>query len=150
VIGGFEPIDILQAILQAMIHYDKNSSFVINQYEHVVKEKGNMLARSLINQTFTLKDANWRGVGILPESRLVLKSKYSRFDAESKFGIQIPEIDEAASETCMCGEVLKGVKPQLCPNFGKGCTPENPIGPCMVTREGACSIAYMNRSSVLN
>lgn len=144
VIGGFEPVDVLQAILQAMYSYGKNGSSLINQYENVVKEKGNILAQDLINDTFTLKDAYWRGVGNLPESRLVLKSEYSRFDAEAKFGIEMPERDEAKKQTCMCGEVLKGTKPQLCPNFGKKCTPENPAGPCMVTREGACSIAYLN------
>lgn len=143
IISGFEPVDVLQAILQAMYNYGKNGYSVINQYENVVNEKGNVLAQNLINDTFILKDAYWRGVGILPESRLVLKSEYSRFDAEAKFGIEMTERDEAKKQTCMCGEVLKGMKPQLCPNFGKECTPENPAGPCMVTREGACSIAYM-------
>ncbi|HEX3028900.1 MAG TPA: hydrogenase formation protein HypD [Clostridia bacterium] len=145
VISGFEPVDILQAILQAMYHYGENQGSVINQYERVVNEKGNELAQNLINETFTLKDADWRGVGILPESRLVLNSKYSRFDAEAKFGIQMPEKEEGTRQTCLCGEVLKGMKPQICPNFGKECTPVNPAGPCMVTSEGACSIAYMNR-----
>lgn len=147
VIGGFEPVDILEAILQAMVHYGKNERSVINQYENVVKEKGNILARDLMDQTFTLKDAYWRGVGILPQSRLVLKSEYARFDAEAKFGIQMPERQEATMQTCMCGEVLKGMSSRLCPNFGKECTPEHPAGPCMVTREGACSIAYNNRGN---
>lgn len=145
VIGGFEPVDILQAILEALYQYGKSGSSAINQYKHVVREKGNLLAQNLMNETFTLKDANWRGVGILPQSRLVLKSKYRSFDAEAKFGIRMPEKEETAKSACMCGEVLKGMKPQLCPNFGKTCTPENPAGPCMVTGEGACSIAYMSR-----
>jgi hydrogenase expression/formation protein HypD len=147
VITGFEPVDVLQAILQAMYHYGKDENSVINQYERVVKEKGNILAQNLINDTFTLKDASWRGVGILPQSRLVLKSEYRRFDAEAKFDIQLPEMEAVKSQTCLCGEVLKGLKPQACPNFGKDCTPINPAGPCMVTQEGACSIAYRNRSS---
>lgn len=145
VISGFEPVDILQAILQAMIQYEKNDGSVINQYQHVVTESGNTLAQSLMQETFTLKDANWRGVGVLPESRLVLNDRYNRFDAEAKFGLAMPATEKTAGKTCICGEVLKGVKPQLCPNFGRDCTPENPVGPCMVTREGACSIAYMNR-----
>lgn len=146
VISGFEPVDILQAILQAMYQFGKNESSAINQYNRVVKEEGNTLVQKLISDTFTLKDASWRGVGMLPQSRLVLKSEYSRFDAETKFGIRIPEKEEEIRKSCMCGEVLKGMKPQLCPNFDKGCTPANPLGPCMVTKEGACSIAYTNRS----
>lgn len=145
VIGGFEPVDILQAILQAMVHFGESNGSVLNQYEYVVSEQGNVLAQEMIRKTFTLKDADWRGVGILPKSRLVLKEEYSRFDAEAKFGLQMPEREEDPDRTCMCGEVLKGMKPRFCPNFGKMCTPLNPCGPCMVTSEGSCNIAYRNR-----
>lgn len=144
VISGFEPVDVLQAILKLLYKLGENELSVINQYSHVVEEQGNTLAQSLIDEVFTLKDANWRGVGLLPESRLVLKHKYSRFDAELKFGIRLPEKPDTSQEACMCGEILKGAKPQLCPNFGKICTPSNPKGPCMVTREGTCCIAYIN------
>jgi len=143
VISGFEPVDVLQSILQAMYQFEKSECSVINQYENVVKENGNVFAQNLMTETFELKDASWRGVGVLPLSRMVLNSKYSRFDAEAKFGLQMPKTEDTKTG-CMCGEVLKGVKPQLCPNFGKKCTPLNPAGPCMVTREGACSIAYSN------
>lgn len=146
VISGFEPTDVLQAILQAMTQYGKDGSSAINQYENVVKKEGNVRARNLIDETFTLKDANWRGVGSLPQSRLVLNDRYVRFDAENKFGLTMPETKDDDERTCMCGEVLKGMKPMLCPNFGRKCTPENPAGPCMVTGEGACSIAYRNRA----
>lgn len=146
VIGGFEPVDILQAILLAMVHFGENGGYVLNQYKNVVNEQGNVLAQELIQKTFTLKDANWRGVGVLPKSRLVLKDEYRRFDAEAKFEIQMPEQKEKTEPTCLCTEVLKGMPPQLCPNFGKTCTPLNPCGPCMVTNEGSCSIAYRNRS----
>ena len=145
VIGGFEPVDILQAILRAMYHFGEDCDSAINQYENVVKEDGNVLAQELMDETFELKDANWRGVGELPKSRLVLKREYERFDAEKKFGLQMPKAEKTVGRTCMCGEVLKGMKPEICPNFGKKCTPMNPVGPCMVTGEGACSIAYMNR-----
>jgi len=146
VIGGFEPVDILQSILQAMYNLEKNDLSVINQYQNVVREKGNILAQNLMNDIFMLKDANWRGVGRLPQSRMVLKGEFGRFDAEVKFGLKMPEAQEHGKDHsgCMCGEVLKGMKPQACPNFGKNCTPLNPAGPCMVTGEGACSIAYMN------
>lgn len=144
VVSGFEPTDILQAVYQAMRQFSVSNRSVINQYDNVVSENGNVVAQNLINETFTLKDADWRGVGVLPKSRLVLNSEYKRFDAEAKFGLKMPEKENAGMRTCKCGEVLKGMKPQLCPNFGKTCTPENPAGPCMVTAEGACSIAYMN------
>ena len=144
VISGFEPADILQAILQAMCQFDSDECSVINQYENVVHENGNITAQNLINETFTLKDADWRGVGILPNSRLVLNSEYTKFDAEAKFGLKMPAKEAKGLESCMCGEVLKGMKPQRCPSFGIKCSPENPSGPCMVTGEGACSIAYMN------
>lgn len=146
VVSGFEPVDILQSILMALSHDGERSQSAMNQYAHVVSEKGNVLAQRLMNETFALKDANWRGVGRLPDSRLVLKNKYSRLDAETRYGLQMPAPEKAGTNrpACLCGEVLKGMNPRLCPNFGGKCTPENPIGPCMVTREGACSIAYTN------
>jgi len=144
VIGGFEPVDVLQAILKVLYWYRDSEYKVMNQYSRVVEEQGNTLAQSLIKEVFTLKDANWRGVGFLPQSRLVLNEEYSRFDAEKKFDIKLQEIETNSNSNCICGDVLKGTMPQLCPNFRKGCTPDNPKGPCMVTREGACSIAYMN------
>ena len=147
VVSGFEPVDILQAILMALDHCGDSGQKAMNQYERVVRERGNTLAQRLIDQTFTRTDANWRGVGRLPESRLVLKSEYARFDAEAKFDLKMPEPEKTGGDkpVCLCGDVLKGMDPQKCPNFGRKCTPENPVGPCMVTGEGACSIAYMNR-----
>ncbi|WP_084786754.1 hydrogenase formation protein HypD [Bacillus tuaregi] len=144
VISGFEPVDILHAILQALYHYDRHDSTAINQYQRVVKDKGNGIAQNLIQSTFTLTDANWRGVGFLPQSRLVLKHEFSQFDAEIKYNLKLAGKEKDLMQTCLCGEVLKGMKPQLCPNFGHNCTPATPTGPCMVTQEGACSIAYMN------
>lgn len=145
VIGGFEPVDILTAILQAMAGFGQTGRSALNQYDRVVREDGNTMARDLIEKTFMLRDANWRGVGYLAQSRLVLQDRYARFDAEKKFGLRMPEVKGTAPNSCLCGEVLQGMKPQLCPNFGKSCTPESPAGPCMVTGEGTCSIAYMNR-----
>ena len=121
---------------------------IVNQYSRVVGESGNELAMKLLNDTFVLKSANWRGVGVLPNSRLVLNDAFRRFDAEAKFGIRMPEtseMSETQKHSCICGEVLKGVSPNLCPNFGTACTPASPKGPCMVTGEGSCSIAYRNR-----
>lgn len=142
IISGFEPVDVLQSILMLLYKYGEEKHSVINQYSRVVEDKGNLVAQSLINKTFTVKDAHWRGVGMLPKSRLVLNEKYGRFDAELKLGLKMPEIGQTSSNSCICGEILKGVKPQLCPNFRKSCTPLDPKGPCMVTRDGACNIAY--------
>ena len=145
VISGFEPVDVLQAVLQAMCAFGRDGGSVINQYENVVRPAGNPLAQNLIEKTFTCKDANWRGIGILPQSRLVCRDEYSRFDAEIKFGLTMPLMKEEEGNACMCGDVLQGMKPRYCPCFGVKCTPEHPAGPCMVTGEGACSIAYANR-----
>ena len=144
IISGFEPTDILQAVYQALRQFSVSERSMINQYDNVVHENGNVYAQKLIEETFALKDADWRGVGVLPNSRLVLNDRFSRFDAEKKFGLVMPEKEDAFEKSCKCGEVLRGMKPQLCPNFGKTCSPENPAGPCMVTAEGACSIAYIN------
>jgi hydrogenase assembly chaperone HypC/HupF/hydrogenase expression/formation protein HypD len=146
VISGFEPVDVLEAILKALYQYGGDESNIVNQYSRVVNDNGNIMAKDLINETFELKDADWRGVGILPKSRLVLKNGYVRFDAEKKYGLQMPEKEDIKEKTCICGEVLKGKNPQLCPNFGVNCTPSKPQGPCMVSREGTCCIAYTNRS----
>lgn len=145
VISGFEPTDILQAILLAMTHCGEECRSAFNQYGRVVRENGNGLAQSLMEEVFTPADANWRGVGALPASRLRLRSKYARFDAEAKFGVGVPGENREAGHSCRCGDVLKGMDPRRCPNFGEACTPENPAGPCMVTGEGACCIAYRNR-----
>lgn len=144
VISGFEPTDILQSILLAMHQIGKTDISVINQYENVVHENGNTYAQKLIDETFTLKDADWRGIGTLPNSRLILNEKFRRYDAELKFGLTMPAKADETEKTCKCGDVLKGMKPQLCPNFGIKCSPMKPMGPCMVTDEGACSIAYNN------
>lgn len=145
VISGFEPVDILEAILLVMCRSGGFGGSAINQYERVVRAEGNLLAQKLLRETFTRKDADWRGVGPLAQSRLVLREKFRRFDAEAKFGIRMPEKEKGTRETCKCGEVLKGMKPETCPNFGVRCTPEKPVGPCMVSEEGACSIAYRTR-----
>jgi hydrogenase expression/formation protein HypD len=143
IVTGFEPVDVLQAILIVLQNFDQNEYFMVNQYARVVEEQGNGLAQSLIHDVFQLKDANWRGIGVLPGSRLVLKPQYDKFNAELKLGITVKKKTEANKDFCICGEVLQGVKPRFCPSFGKSCTPESPKGPCMVSKEGACNIAYM-------
>lgn len=147
VIAGFEPVDVLEAILKLLHQLENEVSNSINQYSRVVEGLGNTLAQKLIEEVFTLGDSVWRGIGLLPKSRLVLKPEYNRFDAEIKFGLKIPEAPGDYKKSCICGEILKGAKPQLCTNFGEACTPSTPMGPCMVSHEGACHIAYS--SSIL-
>lgn len=144
VIGGFEPVDILESVLMMLQRLDDNDCSAANQYCRVVEDEGNTVAQGLINKTFRLKDANWRGVGPLSQSRLVLKDEYSIFDAEQKFSIQLPVETDYANQSCICSDILKGKSPKTCPNFMKCCSPENPLGPCMISREGACNIAYLN------
>lgn len=142
VITGFEPLDVLEGIemLVYQITEKKNPS-VENQYKRVVRKKGNEKALSLIDKVFEIKDSPWRGLGVLPKSGLYIKETYSDFDAEKNIEVKT-EKTKTHSE-CICGKILCGTKkPYDCSLFGKSCTPENPIGPCMVSSEGTCAAYY--------
>jgi hydrogenase expression/formation protein HypD len=142
VITGFEPFDILQgmAILIEQVTEKKKPS-VENQYKRVVRKQGNEKALSLMNKVFCAKDSPWRGLGFLPKSGLFIRDAYSDFDAEKHFNIEIEKTKNHPD--CICGEVLCGTKkPHKCKLYGKSCTPENPVGPCMVSSEGTCSAYY--------
>lgn len=141
VISGFEPIDILQSILMLVKQIESNSPKVEIQYSRVVKPEGNIKAQKMLNEVFELADDWWRGLGILPDSGLKIKEKYSRFDIENEMPIEIEKTIEPKG--CMCGDVLKGIKkPKDCKLFELVCTPQNPIGACMVSSEGACAAYY--------
>ncbi len=142
VIVGFEPIDLLEGIemLVRQITEDKKHK-VENQYRRVVRMGGNEKALSLMNKLFEIKDSEWRGLGLLPKSGLYIKNAYSEFDAEKKINVKVEKTK--AHPKCICGEVLCGTKkPYECDLYGKLCTPENPIGPCMVSSEGTCAAYY--------
>jgi hydrogenase expression/formation protein HypD len=144
VITGFEPLDLVQGIQMAVLQLEKGIYKVENQYSRVVKEEGNTSAIGIIEQVFEKSDREWRGIGLIPESGYQLRETYRDFDAERKFQIQGIKAKEHAN--CLAGEILKGIKkPVHCPEFGKTCTPENPLGAPMVSSEGACS-AYYNFS----
>ncbi|WP_425059071.1 hypothetical protein SCACP_37250 [Sporomusa carbonis] len=145
VISGFEPIDLLQGVLFLLQQLLGKMSANNNQYSRVVEEKGNELAQSLLTNVFTLTDAYWRGFDILPASRLILRPEYQQFDAQYRFGLQMPSKPEATETLCICNAILSGANPRECSLFAKACTPEHPSGPCMVSREGACHISYHNR-----
>jgi hydrogenase expression/formation protein HypD len=142
VISGFEPIDILQSIWMLLKQLVESRCEVENQYTRIVTHEGNQNALKAINEVFQVRDNfEWRGLGNIPNSGLKISDKYAKFDAELKF--TTPNIQIADNNVCQCGEILKGVlKPWQCKVFGTACTPENPIGTCMVSSEGACSAYY--------
>ena len=112
-----------------------------NAYPRAVKPDGNPLAQQMLYSAFELSAARWRGLGEIPESGFVLKPDLSEFDAAKRFAVR-PKA-AALQNGCRCGDVITGqLRPQGCPLFGKACTPEDPVGPCMVSSEGACAAAY--------
>lgn len=138
VITGFEPLDIMQAILMLI---EQKAPTIAIQYTRIINKGGNKTAQAVMDKVFQKNDSEWRGIGNIKDSGLSIRKEYKRFDAGSKFRLNIPESKE--NKYCICGDVLKGVKiPLDCRLFGKACTPENPVGACMVSSEGACAAYY--------
>lgn len=147
VISGFEPVDILLSILMLVEQFEKDTAAVEIQYKRVVKPEGNTIAQEKVNTVFELRDDWWRGLGILSNSGLGIKKEYSKYDAEKAFTVTVEPTKKDGA--CICGSVLKGVsKPHECKLFGKACTPMDPVGPCMVSSEGACHAYYKYQSIV--
>ncbi|MCB0828335.1 MAG: hydrogenase formation protein HypD [Solirubrobacterales bacterium] len=142
VVSGFEPLDVLQGTQMVMRQLAEGRSEVENQYLRVVREQGNPLALEAIAETMELRSTfEWRGLGFISQSALKLRPAYAEFDAERRF--EVPGVRVADPKACQCGEVLKGViRPWECKVFGTACTPERPIGTCMVSSEGACAAYY--------
>jgi hydrogenase expression/formation protein HypD len=142
VVAGFEPLDILASVHMLLAQINEGRCEVENQYSRVVREEGNVKALKLMAETFELRPHfEWRGLGFISQSALKVNSKYAEFDAEERFSM--PGVRVADPKACQCGEVLKGViKPWECKVFGTACTPETPIGTCMVSPEGACAAYY--------
>jgi hydrogenase expression/formation protein HypD len=142
VVSGFEPLDILQCVDMLLSQIEKGESRVEIAYRRGVHREGNVQALKLMEQAFEPCSAQWRGVGEVPDSGLKLGREYRRFDAELAFEIKPEPTREPGG--CICGDVLRGVKTPLdCQLFGKVCTPEQPVGPCMVSSEGSCSAYYL-------
>lgn len=140
-IAGFEPLDILQALLFLAECKRDGRAEVTNLYRRVVRDEGNPKAQAMLAQVFTPADALWRGIGNIPGSGLELAEPYAAFDAKREFGIVIKDCPPLPG--CKCGDVLKGkLAPNLCPLFGKACTPAKPVGPCMVSTEGSCAAYF--------
>jgi hydrogenase expression/formation protein HypD len=142
VVAGFEPLDILQSIYLLLVQLAEGRCAVENQYARVVPWDGNLKALEVINETMELRPYfEWRGLGFISHSALRVREKYASYDAERLF--DLPGVRVADPKACQCGEVLKGVlKPWECKVFGTACTPETPIGTCMVSPEGACAAYY--------
>ncbi len=142
VTAGFEPLDILQAVVMLLQQFADGRCEVENQYTRVVSDEGNPIALRILEQVFVLRPHfEWRGLGFIAQSALALNDDFAAYDAEKLF--QVPGIRVADPKSCQCGEVLKGViKPWECKVFGTACTPETPIGTCMVSSEGACAAYY--------
>ena len=156
VIAGFEPYDILSGVLLIARQINENRPAVEIAYKRAVKEGGNMKAQALVNKYFTVRDEfEWRGFGNIPKSGLKLRDEFKDFDAEYVFNDKLKELELRSNKktagrenaACKCGEILKGKsKPDDCPLFGKACNPENPVGACMVSFEGACAAYYKYRN----
>jgi len=142
VIAGFEPLDVMQAILMLVRQVNEGRAEVENEFTRAVTREGNRAAQQVMDEVFELRDAfEWRGLGVVPHSALKLRERFARFDAEQRFDLHYQSVPD--HKACECGAILRGVKrPADCKLFGNVCTPDNPVGSCMVSNEGACSAHY--------
>lgn len=145
VVSGFEPSDMMQALLMLTEQIESGTPKVEVQYNRVVNSGGNLLAQKILKDVFEYRDDHWRGLGMIPKSGMGIVEKYSMHDAEKHFNIDVPESTEPKG--CICGNILRGLKtPVDCPLFAKKCTPSDPVGACMVSGEGTCATYYKYRS----
>ncbi len=141
VISGFEPVDILQAISLMLEQIEGGIARLQNAYNRVVTSHGNQKAQALMNRVFQTADTSWRGIGIVPASGLKIRKEFIFFDAQAAFKIEI--VNSEDPKGCACGDILTGEKtPPECLLYEKVCTPAEPVGPCMVSSEGACAAYY--------
>lgn len=142
VIAGFEPLDVLQSILMLIRQINAGETRVENEYTRAVQPAGNRKAQRLMAEVFTPRSSfEWRGLGELPDSALAIRPEFAAWDTEHRF--TIPNIPVTDHKACVCAEVLRGVKrPEECKVFATACTPDHPLGSCMVSAEGACAAHY--------
>jgi hydrogenase expression/formation protein HypD len=142
-VTGFEPVDMLLGIESILRQLQEGQARVDNVYTRAAKLPANPRARELLAEVFAPQDASWRGLGIIPGSGARIREAYARFDARSRFPQVWERLSPPPASPCRCGEVLRGVlRPGQCPLFAQRCTPAQPLGPCMVSAEGACAAAY--------
>lgn len=142
VIAGFEPLDVMQAILMLVRQINQGRAEVENEFARAVTREGNLKAQALVSEVFELRRSfEWRGLGEVPYSALRIRNVFRDCDAEARFALDYKSVPD--NKACECGAILRGVKkPQDCKIFGTVCTPENPVGSCMVSSEGACAAHY--------
>jgi len=142
VVAGFEPEDILLGLLMLVRQLREGTHRVDNAYPRAVTHEGNLKAKNLMYEVFAPSDVEWRGFPVIPGSGLKLKKEYEHYDAQKKFGIVFRHVGKHSA--CICDKVLRGIaQPSDCKMFGKACTPRTPVGPCMVSHEGACKIWHL-------
>ncbi len=150
VVAGFEPLDLALAVWHLARLCKQDRAELVNAYRRVVKSGGNKTAKSLTARVFRTADAGWRGLGKITDSGLTLRPELHRLDAVEKYGLSLEEKEK--DNVCHCSDVLRGaILPDECPGFGRSCTPLQPLGPCMVSREGSCSVywRYERRETVV-
>lgn len=141
VVAGFDALDILLALKDLVRMTVEGSPAIMNDYRQVVRAEGNPVACRIVDEVFEASDASWRGLGLIPGSGLAFRGDYVRFDAKERFPVVVPEA--ADDPRCLCAAILTGSKtPDRCGLFGKECTPEEPVGPCMVSSEGTCAAYF--------
>ncbi len=141
VITGFEPVDVLQGVYMILKQIEEGRAEIEIAYHRGVAPEGNPHAREMVDTVFEPIDADWRGIGVIPGTGLGIREEFSAYDATKRFTLELPEPKEIKG--CQCGEVLRGITlPFECKLFARGCTPEHPIGPCMVSSEGSCAAYY--------
>lgn len=144
VVAGFEAEDILLGLLMLAEQVRDGVAKVENAYPRAVTREGNVKAQELMYDVFERNDAEWRGFPVIPQSGLKLRPEFAEYDAQQKFGVEFKHVGKHSA--CICDRVLRGIaQPTDCKLFSKACTPRNPVGPCMVSHEGACRIWYMYR-----
>ncbi len=148
VVTGFEPVDILQGILMCIAQLEAGTYRVENQYARAVRRGGNPRAQGLIAEIFEPADAAWRGMGIISGGGFAIRGEYSVFDARNRFAMSLPDLSREECGACRAASVLTGeMAPDLCGEFGSGCTPEHPLGAPMVSTEGACAAYFRYRNT---
>ena len=142
-VGGFEGEDVIRAVYALCRMREAGEASVVNEYTRVVRPQGNPAAKVVLEQVFAPADDIWRGLGRIPMSGMRIRAQYADYDAARRFAIAGLDRDAEKTNGCRCGDILRGVlAPQGCPLFGRVCTPADPVGPCMVSGEGACAAAY--------
>ncbi|MDP3034839.1 MAG: hydrogenase formation protein HypD [Methanobacteriaceae archaeon] len=142
VVAGFNPLDVLMAVYMILRQIKAGKAEVQNEYKRAVREEGNLKAQKALDDVFYITSREWRGFPEIPDSVMEVRDEFSQFNAREKFDIKVERVKEAPTG-CICGPILRGVaRPEECKLFKEECTPMNPIGACMVSKEGTCNIAH--------